>query len=60
MTLLSSKIQEEVKEFKEKKQQNNLLYHIQKDNLAEDNIEKANRVRADHIEAHEKRKVYFL
>lgn len=37
-----------------------MLYHIQKDNVTEDNIEKANKVRSDHIEAHEKRKLYFL
>lgn len=28
--------------------------------MNEDNVEKANRVRAGHIEAHEKRKMYFL
>ena len=28
--------------------------------MNEENAEKANKVRAGHIEAHEKRKVYFL
>lgn len=52
MTLLNHKVQEEVKTFKEKKQQLTVLHHIQVDNMNEDNVEKANRVRAGHIEAH--------
>ena len=60
MTLMNHKTQEEVKSFKEKKQQYNLLHHIMKDNAQEEASEKAHRVRSDHIEAHEKRKMYFL
>lgn len=60
MTLLNHKVQEEVKTFKEKKKQFSVLHHIQVDNMNEDNVEKANKVRAGHIEAHEKRKMYFL
>jgi hypothetical protein len=60
MTLMNHKINEDVKNFKEKKQQYDVLYHIQRDNMNEENAEKANKVRLDHIEAHEKRKVYFL
>jgi hypothetical protein len=52
MTLLNHKIHEEVKVFKDKKQQNSMLYQLQKDNMTEDNVEKANKVRSDHIEAH--------
>lgn len=51
-TLLNHKIQEDVKAFKDKKQQLDMLYHIQKDNINEDNAERANRVRSSHIEAH--------
>ena len=60
MTLMNHKVNEEVKSFKEKQQQYNMLYHIQKDNANEDAAEKANKVRSGHIEAHEKRKMYFL
>ena len=60
MTLLNHKTQEEVKNFKEKQQHYNMLNHIQRDNMNEENAEKANKVRAGHIEAHEKRKLYFL
>ena len=51
-TSLNHKIQEDAKNLKEKKQQFDMLYHIQKDNMNEDNAEKANRVRSGHIEAH--------
>ena len=37
-----------------------MLHHIQKDNANEDAAEKAHKVRSGHIEAHEKRKMYFL
>lgn len=60
MTLMNHKVQEEVKQLKERKQQFNLLYHIQKDTANEEASEMANKVRTGHIEAHEKRKVYFL
>lgn len=60
MTLLNHKVQEEVKTFKQKKQQLSILHHIQVDNSTEDNIEKANKVRSGHIQAHQKRKLYFL
>ena len=45
---------------RDKKQQIKILNSVQKDNIVEDNTEKANRIRFDHIEAHEKRKLYFL
>ena len=48
-TLLNNKIQEDVRSFKEKKQQIDMLYHIQKDNMNEENAEKANKVRTGHI-----------
>ena len=37
-----------------------MLSQVQRENLKEENAEKANRVRIDHIYAHEKRKMYFL
>ena len=37
-----------------------MLSQVQRENLKEENAERANRVRIDHIEAHEKRKLYFL
>lgn len=38
MTLMNHKINEDVKNFKDKKQQYQILYNIQKDNINEDNI----------------------
>lgn len=37
-----------------------MLNQIQRENLREENADKANRIRMDHIDAHEKRKLYFL
>ena len=39
MTLLNHKTQEEVKNFKEKQQHYNMLNHIQRDNMNEENAE---------------------
>ena len=37
-----------------------MLNQVQRENLKEENADKANKIRMDHIEAHEKRKLYFL
>ena len=37
MTLMNHKVNEDVKSFKEKKQQYELLHNIQRDNISEDN-----------------------
>lgn len=37
-----------------------MLNQVQRENMKEENSEKANKIRMDHIEAHEKRKLYFL
>lgn len=37
-----------------------MLNQIQRENLREENADRANRIRMDHIDAHEKRKLYFL
>lgn len=60
MTLVNHKVHEEVRGFKEKQQQYSLLGHIQRDSANEDAAEKANKVRSGHVEAQEKRKMYFL
>ncbi len=60
MTLMNHKIEEDAKLFRDKKGQLQSLSQIKKDNMMEENAEKANKVRIEHIEAHQKRKVYFL
>ena len=45
MTLMNHKINEDVKSFKDKQQQFSVLHNIQKDNVTEENSEKANKVR---------------
>lgn len=60
MTLLNHKIGEEAKLFRDKKGQLDVLTQVQRDNAVEENAERANKVRVEHIEAHEKRKMYFL
>jgi hypothetical protein len=41
-------------------QQLGMLNQIQRENMREENADRANRIRMDHIDAHEKRKLYFL
>lgn len=57
---MNEKIREDARKVRNRKQELELVSQTLRDNMVEDNLEKANRVRQDHLHLQEKKRMHFL